>query len=175
MADTATAPANERPASLTNLRLQIDELRERAEHVDTVLGQVVELTELKRTLDSALKATKDKLDPRHEQLLEEFAGEGVSSKRHAETGKLVYVNRRVWARPADGHTKDTTADLLEAAGLGDYVERGWNTTSLSAYFNEQVKTREADGQPVTNLDQLLPDQLRGAIALTEDHKIGVRS
>lgn len=175
MSDQLTAPAKAKPVSLTSLRLIADDLRERAEAEGTVLGQVVELTALKRELDVSLKAVKDALSPRHEELLDAFAQEGVSSKRHAETGKLVYINRRVWARPAEGEDKDSTADALVAAGLGEYVERGWNTTSLSAYFNEQVKAREADHQPVTDLDEMLPQELRGVIALTEDHKIGVRT
>lgn len=172
MTEQATAPATEKPATLTNLRLAIDEIRDRAEAEDTTLGQVVELTELKRTLDTALKATKDKLAPRHEELLDSFGEEGVTSKRHAESGKLVYVNRRIWARAED---KPAACEALKAAGLGDFVQLGFNVTSLSAYFNEAVKGREADGEPVTDLEDLLPQELRGAIALTEDHKIGVRS
>lgn len=174
MTDTVTAPAAERPVSTLDLRLLVDALLERAEGEETTLGQVVELTEVKRQLDVALKTVKDKIAPRHEELLEAFADEGVTSKRHAESGKLVYVNRRIWARAATDD-KAPACEALRAAGLAEFVQEGFNTTSLSAYFNEQAKNAEADGTPVTDLEELLPESLRGAIALTEDHKIGVRS
>jgi hypothetical protein len=172
--DTVTAPAPEKPATPIALRQLVDTLLEQAEADETTLGQVVELTAIKRELDVAIKTVKDKIAPRHDELLDAFGQEGVTSKRHAESGKLIYVNRRIWARPA-GEDKADACQALKAAGLGEFVREGFNTTSLSAYFNEQVKNAEADGQPVTDLEQLLPQELRGAIALTEDHKIGVRS
>lgn len=174
MADTATAPANEKPATIHDLRLTIDALLDRGEADEALTGRIVALTEVKRELDRALKATKSRLEPLHDQMLDTFTERGDTSARHAESGKLVYVNRRIWARAASEDKSEACA-ALKAAGLDAFVAEGFNTTSLSAYFNEQVKEREADGEPVTDLDDLLPPELKGRIALTQDHTIGVRS
>lgn len=180
MTDQVTAPDAERPASLNDLRRTIDDLVTRAEEEETTLARFVELSELKRTLDQALTASgriKTGLADAQASLLDAFGEEGVSSKRHADSGKLAYINRRVWARPAEDVDKAEACVALRAAGLGDFVSEGFNTQTLSSYFGEQIKAREADGVPVTDadLDGLLPDELRGQIELTPDHKIGVRS
>jgi hypothetical protein len=169
----ATAPAAERPTTLHELRKLIRQLQSRGEQDETTLGQVIELTELKRTLDQELKNVKEALKVPAEKLLTEFADEGVSSKRHADSGKLAYINRQIWARAVAD--KELACDQLRKAGLGDYVAESFNTHSLSAYFREQIKAAEAEGNAVTDLGDFLPDELRGSIELTEDHVIGVRS
>jgi hypothetical protein len=171
---TVTAPAAERPVTLTELRKLIRQLAAKGEGEDTTLGQVIELTELKRTLDQELKNVKAEIGPREEALLGEFADLGVTSMRHEQTGKLAYVRRQIWARPAV-EDRAEACDALRQAGLGDYVAESFNVQSLSAYFREQVKEREGNGEAVTSLDELLQDGLRGVIELTEDHQIGVRS
>jgi hypothetical protein len=142
----------------------------------TTLGRIIDLTDRKRQLDSELRKIKAELEPLHAQMLNEFATRGETSARHAATGKLVYINRRTWARASDGD-KAAAYDALVAAGgdLAAFAERGFNTHSLSAYFREQLKIREAEGHPVTDLNELVPDGLRGVIELTEDHTIGVRA
>lgn len=175
---TATAPAPEEPATLVNLKRQIEEFRKRAEREETTLAQVVELTDLKRTLDSALKTVKDELAPRHDELLDSFGDEGVTSKRHKESGKLVYSSRRIWARAAEGVDKAVAAEaLLADPDLAAFSERGFNVQSLSAFFNEKAKELEADGTPVTEeaLAELVPEAVRDSIALAATHQIGVRS
>lgn len=140
----------------------------------TALDQFVALKDRKADLERQLRLVKDELAPLEQALLEEFAAEGVSGKRHAGTGKLVSISRKVWAR-ATGGDKDAAADALEAAGLGDYVQRGFNTNSLSAYFREQLRERTDTGEIVSDLTDLLPAQLRGHIDLTEDAALSVRS
>lgn len=140
----------------------------------TALDQFVALKDRKADLERQLRLVKDELAPLEQALLEEFAAEGVSGKRHAGTGKLVSISRKVWAR-AHGGDKGAAADALEAAGLGDYVQRGFNTNSLSAYFREQLRERTDTGEIVSDLTDLLPAQLRGHIDLTEDAALSVRS
>lgn len=140
----------------------------------TTLGTIIELTERKRDLDRDLRAVKAQLEPLHAEMLDEFARRGESSARHAETGMLVYVGRRTWARAAGGD-KDTAYDALRAAGLEEYADRGFNTHALSAYFRERLKARNETGDPVTDLSELLPPALQGVIELTEDQTINVRS
>lgn len=168
MANSATATDVQRPSTIVALRQLIEELRAEAEAEDTVTGQIVGLTEIKREVERALRTVKESLAPRHEQMLDTFAQRGETSARHAASGQLVYVSRQLWARAAGGD-KPAACSALKEAGLGDFVEEGFNVHSLSAYFRE---LRERDG--AIDVDSLLPAQLRGAIELTEDHKIGVR-
>lgn len=141
----------------------------------TTLGKIIALTDQKRDLEAQLRVVKEQLEPLHTQMLDEFASRGETSARHAATGKLVYINRRTWARPADGRSKDDVYDALVAAGLEDYAERGFNTQKLSAYFRELIKQSEENGTPVDNPADLLPEQLAGLVDLTTDHIIAVRS
>lgn len=176
MTDQVTAPAEEQPVSIHALAQLIEGLRDRAIAEDTTLGQVVELTDLKRTLDAELKRVKDELKPLEEAMLDEFAERGESSARHAATGKLVYIRRQIWARAAED--KAAACAALRAAGLDEFVAESFNTQSLSAYFRELAKNElEAKGIPTTQeaLEQLLDEPLRDAIALTQDNQIGVRS
>lgn len=173
MADTATAPANEEQPVLITLATVGSTLREQAENQETTTAQIVDLTEIKRELEKQLKAVKRSLEPRHAEMLDTFAQRGETSARHAESGKLVYVNRQIWAR-ADGEKADA-CEALRAAGLEAFVSEGFNTHSLSGYFREKRDELEAEGTPVTDVEALLPDELRGQIALTEDLTIGVRS
>lgn len=140
--------------------------------VSTLLDEFVGLTRRKKALEADVAEIKRELGPVTAALLDEYATEGVRRKVTTD-GVAVGITRRIWARAADGD-KDSAADALEAAGLGDYVQRGFNANSLSAYFREEVKRREADGDPVTDLSDLLPDTLRDVIALTDDHQLTVR-
>lgn len=139
----------------------------------TTLDQFVDLKARKADLERELRAVKEDLAPLEAALLEEFAAEGVAGKRHASSGKLVSISRKVWARAAGGD-KDAAADALVDAGLGDYVQRGFNTNSLSAYFREQLREKTEQGEHVA-LEDLLPEPLRGRVELTEDQALSVRS
>lgn len=140
----------------------------------TLLDRYVELAEQKTLLEARLRTVKDSMAATSAELLDQFANEGVTSKRHAATGRLVHVTRRIWARAAGGN-KPAACEALLAAGLGDFVEPSFNTNSLSSYFREQAKQRQEAGQPVTDITDLLPDSLKTAIELTEDHQISVRA
>lgn len=140
----------------------------------TALDQFVALKDRKADLERQLRLVKDELAPLEAALLEEFAAEGVSGKRHAGSGKLVSISRRVWAR-ATGGDKASACAALRAAGLEEFVAESFNTNSVSAYFREQLKERTDAGEIVDDLDALLPDELRGHIDLTEDAALSVRS
>ncbi len=179
MSDTiATAPeANERPVSRNTLKHQIEDLRERAEGEQTTLAQLVELTQLKRDVEAGLLRVKKAIEPREEEVLRIFAERGEKSARDAASNKIAYINRRVWCRPAEGVDKAAAAEaMLADPDLSAFVEQGFNVTSLSAFFNEQAKELEAEGRPVTDdaLIDLIPEPLRGVLALAPTYKVGVR-
>lgn len=140
----------------------------------TALDRFVDLKARKADLERDLRLVKDELAPLEQQLLDEFAQEGVAGKRHAATGKLVSISRKVWARAAGGD-KPAACAALKAAGLDEFVAESFNTNSVSAYFREQLKERTDAGEIVTDLTELLPQELRGHIDLTEDAVLSVRS
>lgn len=137
----------------------------------TLLDKFVQITTRKRDLESEVNLLKKQLAPLEAQLLDEYAQEGVRSKATTD-GATVYLNRKIWARAGDGG-KPAACIALRNAGLGAFIEEGFNTNSLSAHFRELAKTREAEGAPLTDVADLLPEELRGAIHLTEDHKLGL--
>jgi hypothetical protein len=142
----------------------------------TTLDQYVSLTEAKRELERELRMVKEQITPLQEQLLEEFAERGISGERHAASGKLVSITRRIWARARDGSSKHLAAEAMaKDPELSTFVELGWNTNSVSAYFRELATAQKDAGEPVTDLSTLVPVELRDVLELTEDHILSVRS
>lgn len=139
----------------------------------TTLDRFVQVKARKAELERELRIVKDELAPLEEQLLEEFAAEGVAGKRHAQSGKLVSISRRVWARAAGGD-KAAACQALRAAGLDEFVAESFNTNSLSALYRERLRERTEAGEHVA-LDDLLEPELRGHIELTEDQTLSVRA
>lgn len=151
----------------------------------TSLDRFVELTTLKRQIDAAKRRLSEQLAVAQTELLEELVERGESKVGHAASGKTAYINRRIWARVARAD-KDATPEEheasaagLRAAGLAEFQGVKVNVQGLSAYFSELVK-REAekrrtagDPRPV-ELDELLPEPLRGLIDLTEDTVLGLK-
>ena len=128
--------------------------------------------DLKAQLDSA----QDDLDLLEAVLLDEFVTEGVRSKTDTATGMTVWINRRIWARAMNPDDRVATARALQAHGgdLAGYAELSFNVNSLSAYFRELAQQRADAHDPVTDLTDLIPDDLRLYIALTEDHTLSAR-
>jgi hypothetical protein len=133
------------------------------------LDRYVELTQRKRELEAELRIVKRDLGDTEPDLLEEFKEGGWRRVNHAASGVTVYLHRQIWARPAT----DQAPQALKDAGLGQYVQEGFNVHSLSAYFRELAKNRVEQGDPVTDLEQLLPPELQGHIHLTQD--VGLRA
>lgn len=143
-----------------------------SEATATLLDTYVELNRRKRELEAEVNLLKKQIAPIEAELLDEYAAEGVRSKG-TQDGATVYLTRKIWARATD-LGKPAACAALKRAGLGDYVEEGFNTNSLSAYFRERAKElEEQTGAPVA-IDDVLPSELRDVIALTEDHKLNIR-
>lgn len=142
----------------------------------TLLEQYVAAVKHKNALQAQAKQASEDARELEAALLEEFARENVRAKVTPD-GSNVHIIRKVYARPAGGvANRPVAAAALKAAGLDDFVHEDFNVNSLSALFREEIKRRESEGQPVTDLDVLLADMyppLVGAIALTDDHKLGV--
>lgn len=141
----------------------------------TALDEFVRLTHAKKDLEAQLRLIKDQLAPLEKTLLDEFSAEGVNGKRHAATGKLVSITRQIWARAAGGDKAAAAEALKRCPDTAAFVEPSFNVNSLSAYFREKARDAEAAGQPVLDPAELLPAELHGAIDLTDDFKLSVRS
>ena len=63
----------------------------------------------------------------------------------------VYLERKIWAKCVEGNWP-RAVEALKDAGLGDYVETKYNTSTFSAYLRE-----------LDRAGQLLPEPLIGAI------------
>lgn len=182
MADTATAPAGPAVGNVPALlRDHIDQVAQDG----TLLDQFVALTMLKRDLAAIERRLKAHIADREQDFLAELARRGENKAGHAATGKTAYINRRVWARVArTGETAtpaehQAAAQRLRDAGLPEYQGTKVDVQGLSAHFRglakQEADRRAAAGDPrPVQLDELLPNELRGFIDLTEDHVLGLR-
>jgi hypothetical protein len=85
-------------------------------------------------IDATLKAAKERLARCEEAVLSVFEAQGVASVKC--DGRLVYLARQVWARPARGREPDLVVALLEV-GEDALVERRVGTQRLSAWWRER--------------------------------------
>lgn len=122
--------------------------------------------EAKRNEDArkALTAEADKLE---REILEAFVDAEVQSVQ--VDGSTVYLERKLWAQKETDPSTDepvpteVVVEALNAAGLGDFVQEGYNTNTLSAYLRDLDENEEP-----------LPPALRGVIKAAEVFKIRYR-
>ena len=133
--------------------------------------QYIDLVVRKRTLETEINQLKRQIAPLEEALIDELVEHGDRRTAVNQDGWSAHLIRKIWARPTQD--KPAACHALREAGLGDFVEEGFNTNSLSAHFREIAKQYIAEHGHGASLDDLLPEPLRGAIALTEDTKLGL--
>jgi hypothetical protein len=124
-----------------------------------------------KELDEKLKATNARKTELEARIISEFEQEGVASMK--VMGRTVYTQRNLWAGVPDGVDRQETCEALKDAGLGDFVAENFNTQTVSAYFREIEKAKKSNGELVMEVDELIPESLRGKIKLSE--KFGLRS
>lgn len=131
-------------------------------------GEFALLTKEKKGLNARLAVIQKRLNELEKHLLGYIEqGEFPDSSRVG--GLTLYTSTTLWASPVDGDYEGAS-DALEQAGLGDFVGRRFNSQSLSAYFREERKKR-----PLADVEDLLPESLRGVIKLSENPKLGHNS
>jgi hypothetical protein len=140
----------------------------------TTLTEYLVARDHKARLERDLKTVRETLDGLERRLLDEFAAEGVRQKTDAQTGTTVWITRKVWARALADRT--LTAEALRAHGgdLAEFARLDFNVNSLSAYFRELAQQRADAHDPVLDLTELVPADLRPFIALTDDHALSAR-
>lgn len=192
MTDTGTAPAvtdGDRPTTDVETYLQVTagKLRRLADEITeapltTTLDRFVALDTLKKGAETIVNATKQQIGDRDDgvmaELMAEFADRGVSSERHAASGRLAHINHRVFPKVADGMERDYVAGVMQTvAEMAAFVELGFNLNSIRSFFTERIKHLEEQRVPLTDdaLARLIPDELRGLLELVPSPVISVRS
>ena len=122
--------------------------------------QYVELDKEKKELKSKLNIIQGVLTNLEEDVLEAFIEEGATSITVA--GRTVSPRVQVWVSPKDGDY-ETACKALEAAGLGQFTGKRFNTQTVSSYVREILS--EGDE---------LPPELADVLKVTERHTISVR-
>jgi hypothetical protein len=120
----------------------------------------VELADRKKRLQEELDAVSAEARPLEKEIIQEFEQTGVHSVK--VDGATVFLYRQLWAKAKEGNY-DRACEALAGAGLGSFVERRFNTHSISAYVREQ----EACGQDI-------PASIRDALEISETYSVRTR-
>lgn len=197
MTTAETAPAPAAIARLKAIRATIEEAARELNELDIptvaepreVLQIFGGIDQVAKRFEALAKKSKERRDSLNERVLDTLAAMGVKNAP-LQGGPTVFQERTLWAGTAM-ETDDTDAaysaacDALEAAGLGEYVQRRFNVQSLSGYFRErerelEAEARERDGLAadapvVVDPEELLPEELRGLVKVTESVKAKARN
>jgi hypothetical protein len=125
----------------------------------TAVNRLVELTLKKRDLEAQAKEVSSEIAELEESLLDSFGEAGVSSIKTA-TG-TVSLTRQLWATCKNGDY-DHACEALRQAGMGEFVQPRFNSSTLSAYFREL----DRENKPI-------PAVLEGAIDVAERFSLRV--
>jgi hypothetical protein len=132
--------------------------------VKDAIEKVREYTKLRdrqRELGAAHDEVKAAADLLEQELLDEFAQQGVDNIR--VDGHTVYLHRQTWASPSTGHDSTDVVAALKAAGLDHMVAERYNSNTLSAYVRELVRE-----------DAELPASLQAVVQTTDKFSLRVR-
>ena len=129
----------------------------------TKLRRFAELTERKKAIEAEGKAIKAEMDALEPVIIEEMADTGLQNANI--NGRTYYINRRLFAGPAEGRTKYDVAEALKSAGLNEYVNETYNSNSLAAYVRQCVHEAEGASLSTEEMRGLLPEPLRDVLKI----------
>lgn len=137
---------------------------------DADVKKFIKLTLKKRQHEEDAEELGKQIAELEAKLMASFQERGVD--RVSMDGSTVYLDRKLWAGAENGDSQATCA-ALEAAGLGDFVKPGFNTSQLSSWVRELEK---AGGKqlPQDEVKGLLPEALRAFVRITEKFALRVR-
>lgn len=136
------------------------------------LRRFADLTERKKAIEAEEKAIKAEMDALEPVIIEEMADAGMQNAKI--NGRTYYINRRLFANPAEGHDKISVSAALRDAGLGDYVSETYNSNSLAAYVRQLVKEGDAESLSTEEMRELLPEPLRGVLTVGDTYLLASR-
>lgn len=119
----------------------------------TIRQRYVERDLERKRLEKELEAVKGELADLEPALLEDLASAGEDKLTvNLPDGRkaTLYIHRQLWAtspRDDDGNVDyDAACAALEAAGLTQFVQRRFNTNTLSSYVRELARTQRDNGE-----------------------------
>ena len=121
----------------------------------------VRLRRRQAELSSESDTIKEEADGIEQELLEEFATDGVQSMN--VDGVTVYLNRQLWAGLEEGVSKSDAMEALRRAGLDHFISEAYNTSTLSGWLRDLERE-----------DEQLPPELEGVIKSTERYSLRTR-
>ena len=98
------------------------------------------LAQRKRALEHELRELKVQIATAQEPLLEHLAEGGMRSIT-LDDGSTVFIHRAVYLGAKDTNY-DRACDALEDAGLGGFVQRRFNSNTISAWYREKIANGE---------------------------------
>ena len=130
--------------------------------MSTEWTRYAELLQQKRLLEKDLREVKRDIAAAQEPLLDKLAEQGLRSIKTDE-GDTVYMHRAVYVGAKDTDY-DRACDAFSAAGLGEFVQRRFNSNTVSAWYREAT----AEGQSI-------PQALEDVLDVNERITLRVRS
>lgn len=151
----------------------------------TKLALFAELDAIAKLADPIAKRAKDRRESLWEVVLGTLDELGIQ-RFPIQGGPTIYRAREIWAgldvdEDLDPGEKEKVWEeacaALREAGLDQYAVERFNTQSLSGYFREREKELEAeirereglapDDPVILDLEDLIPEALKGKVRLTE--------
>ena len=118
--------------------------------------------ERKRELEASLREVKNQMAAEQEPLRDELAESGLRSAK-LEDGSTIYIHRSVFVGAKDTDY-DRACDAVADAGMGEFVQRRFNSNTISAWYREQT----ANGDTI-------PSDLEDTLDVAEKINLRVRS
>jgi len=138
-----------------------------------LVNQFIELDEKRKKMEGDVDKLKEELQKLEPQIMERFENAGMQSMK-SKSGVVVYIRRDLWAGAAEG-ADALLLEALKTVGLGDMVKEKVNTQTLSAYIREAEREHFAGAaSEIPKLISVLPEPLRGAVAITEKFSLRTR-
>ena len=127
-----------------------------------VVRRYTTLRQRERERKAEAGALKEEADALEQEILEQFAAEGIDSVRI--DGKTVYLHRTLWARTEKDVDREAVCGALQEIGLGHFVSETYNANTLSAWMRDLDREGEE-----------LPTELKGLVKGEEVYQVRVRT
>lgn len=139
-----------------------------------LVNEYIELDDQRKGKEGEVDKLKERMAELEPQIMERFENAGMQSMK-SKQGTVIYIRRDLWSGAKEG-AEVLLLEALKSVGLGDMVRERVNSQTLSAYIREQEK--EQFGANVSakpeEIIEVLPEPLRGAIAITERFSLRTR-
>ena len=123
--------------------------------------EYIRLRRAQKDRQAEADSAKEEADLIEQQLLEEFAEDGVQNM--SVDGNTIYLQRQLWAQVDNAYSKEEVIDRLRQSGLDHFVRDNYSTQTISSWLRELEAEEES-----------LPPALEGVIRGVEKFQLRVR-